>query len=159
MGRREMTVFVLDEVQELDQQVATSLGVSQQAPDLVLRRGFDLAAFRDRASLAATGARMAWLVRRTLAFRQETSSNTSWAGTVAPRARQRQTTGAALPAGDDGFGNLGGRNVGHRFEPAKEFPQFPQALRQSGPRLRQCSFDVVPLPYKPHRRDSQVLLK
>ena len=54
MGGREMTIFVLDEMQELDQKITPPLYRPQQRPDFVLRRRVDLAALRHRPRRAPT---------------------------------------------------------------------------------------------------------
>src|SRR5436305_9773642 len=46
MGRREMTVAILNEMQVLDQQIAPALALAKKRPDFVARPRVDLAALR-----------------------------------------------------------------------------------------------------------------
>src|SRR5258708_7601553 len=69
MRRREMAVLVLDEMQELDQEIAPSLGIAEQRADLHLRRRLDLAAFGDRPPPPLARARMTRLPLQGLSFR------------------------------------------------------------------------------------------
>ena len=57
MRRGQMPVFVLDEMQVFDQQIAAARPVDQQRTDFLQRIGVDLTAFRGLAGAAAAAAR------------------------------------------------------------------------------------------------------
>ena len=82
------------------------------------------------------------------------SAPLQWCSSLALQHRMRRHWRGALPAmtrGGRGVSaisaisasdppiKVGGRHTGHRFEPAKEFPQFPLAIRQLRQGRRPCA--------------------
>src|SRR5262245_2543862 len=83
MAGRQMAVLVLDEMQELDQQIAPALGTAEKGAHLAKSLGFALPALERGAPPAATRAGMTRLVRSSMAFRQDWSPQPP-GGTLAP---------------------------------------------------------------------------
>src|SRR5215475_6786613 len=109
----DMAVLVLDQVQELDQQIASALGAAQQSPDLGLRGRISLPALGHGPSLAPARARMAQLLCGGMYFGHRDSNFYS---SMICRAHCPDNKGVALNDRE----NLS--NVGYRGQYSYEYP-------------------------------------